>query len=180
MTRLAVFVVLAAAMAGCTTAHEATADEAQTSATPPDARTPMPQDSFPLRRLSAAAETGFRHNSRIEAATREVVRDAEAWGRLWPRLSGSSGGSSPVPQVDFGREMALVAAMGRRSAGGYEIRIVSVERDGTRLIARVVETSPGPTCGTGAALSSPADVVVVPKSDLPVQWVVRQSVMPCP
>jgi hypothetical protein len=174
MTRIAVSVALAAALAACSGAHEA-----QTHATPPEARTSMPQDSLALRRLSADAETGFRHNSRMEAAVREVVRDAGAWSRLWPRLSGSMGGASPAPRVDFDREMALVAAMGRRSTGGFEVRIESVERTGAGLVAHVVETSPGPTCGTGAALSSPADVVLVPRSDLPVRWEVRRAVTDC-
>jgi hypothetical protein len=174
MIRIAFSLALAAALAGCTGAHEA-----QTSASPPEARTPMPQDSFPLRRLGADVETGFRHYSGMEQPGREVVRDAGAWTRLWVRLSASRGGTSPAPQVDFGREMALVAAMGRRSTGGYEIRIHSVQRQGDGLVVHAVETSPGPTCGTGAALSSPADVVLVPRSDLPVRWQVRQETTAC-
>jgi hypothetical protein len=174
MTRLAHSLALAAALAACTGAHEA-----QTSAAAPEAATSMQQDSFPLRRLGADVETGFRHYSGMEQPAREVVRDAGAWGRLWPRLSASRGGTSAAPQVDFGREMALVAAMGQRSTGGYEIRIHAVQRQGDGLVVHAVETSPGPTCGAGAALSRPADVVLVPRSDLPVRWEVRQETAAC-
>lgn len=129
-----------------------------------------------LKRLPQ--ESAFRFHSGLESPVREVVRDADSWRRIWVRLSGS-GASSPAPDVDFAREMALVAAMGQRSTGGYAIRIESVERAGSGLAVRVVETSPGPTCGTGQALSRPADVVIVPRSALPVQWTVRQVVTDC-
>lgn len=167
---LAVLAVLAA-LAACTPAHEA-----QTEASTRRAGSPMSADSMTMRRLPQ--ETAFRFNSGLESPAREVVRDAGSWGRTWSRLSGS-GSASTAPEVDFAREMALVAAMGRRSTGGYEIRIDSVERTGSGLEVRVVETSPGPTCGTGQALSSPADVVLVPRSTLPVRWTVRQVVTDC-
>ncbi|HEU0300970.1 MAG TPA: protease complex subunit PrcB family protein, partial [Longimicrobium sp.] len=130
MNRRALLLAVAALLAGCGGTREA-----QTNAAPPEASAAMPHDSLPLRRLSAEVEAGYRHNSRMESAARELVRDAAAWSRLWPRLSGSMGGASPAPQVDFAREMALVAAMGQRNTGGYEIRIESVERTGDGLVA---------------------------------------------
>jgi hypothetical protein len=177
MIRLALSVALTASLAGCTGPQQA-----QSHATPPEARTSMPQDPITPRRFASQVEAAFRHNSGMRDATRRVVRDAGEWGRIWPALSGSAAGASPtaLPPVDFAREMALVAAMGRRNTGGYEIRIQSVERAENGLVVRVTESSPGPTCGTGAALSAPADVVVVPRSDLPVRWDVRQVVAACP
>jgi hypothetical protein len=175
MNRLALSLAAAAALAGCTPAPEA-----RTDAAVPEASTAMSRDSLSLRRLSEALQTTFRYSSGVETATRETVRDAAAWGGLWARLTARSGPRLPAPEVDWSREMVLVAAMGQRRSGGYAIRIESVRRAGGELVAEVVQTSPGPRCGVAAALSAPADVVIVPRSDAPVRWTVRETVTDCP
>jgi hypothetical protein len=49
-----------------------------------------------------------------------------------------------------------------------------------RVLLGAVQTSPGPRCGVAAALSAPADVVIVPRSDVAVRWTVRETVTDCP
>jgi type IV pilus biogenesis protein CpaD/CtpE len=174
MTPIAVCLAVAM-LAGCTPTPEA-----RTDATSPEARTTMAQEPIALRRFPEAVLGAFRSGSGIEAPTREAVRDAQAWRDAWSRLTSRSGPPRAAPEVDFAREMVLVAAMGQRRSGGYAVRIESVREEGGELVASVVETSPGPRCGVTMALTAPADAVVVTRSTLPVRWAVRQAVSDCP
>lgn len=176
MSRFGPLFAVAAALAGCIPAPEARTH-------PPSREAPaaMPQDSFALRRLPEALQGSFRYSSGIQAATRQTLRDAAAWREAWTQLTSRSGPPVPLPEVDFDREMVLVATLGEQSSGGYTIRIGSVHRAaGGELVAEVVQTSSGARCGVTAALTAPADVVIVPRSDAAVRWTVRDTVADCP
>lgn len=174
MNRLARSLALAAALAGCTR------PQARPYVPSPEVRTAMSRDSLPLRRLPEALQGAFRYGSGVGTPLRETLRDAEAWRETWARLASRTGPPVPPPEVDFGREMVLVAALGERRSGGYSIRIESVRRAGGELVAAVVQTSPGPRCGVTGAITAPADVVIVPRSDAAVRWTVRETVTDCP
>ena len=99
---------------------------------------------------------------------------------LWPRILGTHSPKPRAPRVDFTQEMLIVASMGRRATGGYVIAIdsVAVRDDTLRVLVR--EQSPGPLCGTTAALSSPVALARVRRSDLPVAFTTRNVVRDCP
>ncbi|HEU4556267.1 MAG TPA: protease complex subunit PrcB family protein [Longimicrobium sp.] len=174
MKRIGLSLAVAAALAGCTSAQQAQADAA-----PPEPPTAMPRDTFSLRRLPEAAQGSFRYNSGVETPMRETIRDEAAWRGVWTRLTARGGPPVPLPEVDFAREMVLVAALGQRRSGGYTVRIESVRRAAEALVATVVQTSPGPRCGVTGGLTAPADVVIVPRSDAAVRWTVRETVTDC-
>ncbi|HET7234476.1 MAG TPA: protease complex subunit PrcB family protein [Longimicrobium sp.] len=135
-------------------------------------------DTVPLRRLDESAAASFRYGSGLAEPTRVAVRDAAGWNALWARMTA---GHQPTaaPAVDFGREMLLVAGMGRRPTGGHSVTIESVTRAGGELVVRVAEQRPGPRCGVTQALTAPADVVAIPRSADAVRWVVREVVTDC-
>ena len=99
---------------------------------------------------------------------------------MWRRITASHGEPPPRPEVDFSREMLLLAAMGAQPSGGYRIRIERVLDDGAELEAHVVHTSPGPRCGAIAAITHPVDVIRIAATPRPVRWLVRQEVIDCP
>jgi hypothetical protein len=174
MTRLLFLLTLVIAP-GC-----APAGETQTDAAAPEARTTMSQEVSMLRRFPEEVQGALRVNSGMETTTREAIRDRGEWDRLWSRLNARGGRPITRPEVDFAREMVLVAAMGRRRTGGYIVRIESARTEGGEVVATVVETSPGPRCGAITMATAPADAVVVTRSTLPVRWDVRQVVTDCP
>src|SRR5687768_2384154 len=55
--------------------------------------------------------------------TRElvVVRNASEWPATWSRIHGSQQPAPDVIQPDFATEMAVVAAMGEKPSGGFDI-----------------------------------------------------------
>lgn len=169
------FLAALLALAACAPQPEGAMDPPP-AAPPADARGGGP---VPLRRFDDATSSRFRSQGGLADAGQQVVRDAAAWSALWARITRGQDPSS-VPAVDFGREMVLVAAMGRRATGGYTVTIEAVDEAGGEWVARVAEQSPGPRCGTTQAVTSPVDVVVVPHTDRPIRWVVRPVVHDCP
>ena len=122
----------------------------------------------------------YRLTSGMLEQERIVVRDSASWAALWPRIVGTHSPRPRPPAVNFNEEMLLVASMGRRATGGYVIAIDSVEavRDTLRIVVR--EQSPGPRCGTTAALSAPVALARVQRTALPVVFTTRTVVRDCP
>jgi len=74
-------------------------------------------------------------------------------------------GSPGIPDVDFATENVIAVFDGQKSSGGYDVDVTEVvDQGGTRTIT-IVHTAPGPGCITTDALTSPFQLVVVPKSD---------------
>ena len=131
-------------------------------------------------RLDWWARRYYRFGSGIDAPLYGAVRDYRSWHALWDRVAARHRPKPPSPSVDFSKDMVLVAATGTKPSGGYSISIVSVHEAARYLVATAVRTSPGPRCGTTAALTAPADIVRVPASAKPVRWTFVDRVSDCP
>lgn len=57
----------------------------------------------------------------ITERMRLVIRDRDKFDELWQQLNRFQSYKPPLPEVDFSREMILVAAMGQQPTSGYEI-----------------------------------------------------------
>jgi hypothetical protein len=103
----------------------------------------------------------MRYDSGMTTKQRLVIRDGAAWADVWKQITSPFQPVPPVPEVDFAKNVLIVAAMGTRSSGGYSIAV-----DGVRIVAggakvSVTEESPGSGCFTTQALTAPVAVVVV-------------------
>lgn len=137
-----------------------------------------PEGGF--RRFPEPIQGYFLRHSQIDEPQYAAVRDEAGWRRLWSRITArSSSAGSPPPQVDFGREMLLVAAAGVRPTGGYAMRIAEVRETRNAIVVQVVRTSRGPRCGATAALTQPADIVLVRASAKPIAWRFRDIASRC-
>lgn len=103
--------------------------------------------------------------SGIADKQRLVIRDREAWRDVWKRIYSLRSPTPPLPEIDFAREMLVVAAMGEQSNGGYGILIDSASERDKSLEIKVRSISPGKGCMTTQALTAPVDVVRLPKSE---------------
>ena len=108
-----------------------------------------------------------------------VIRDAAAWSALWALIHATQRPVPPLPDVDFGQEMIIAAALGTRSTGGYNVLLTQATEDASAVHIQVVETSPGPDCVTTQALSQPIDLARAPRRDAPVQFSIIQQVRHC-
>jgi PrcB C-terminal len=104
-----------------------------------------------LRRIGQWARTG------IGEARRMVIRDANGFDEAWSEL-----GAGDRPEVDFTHNVVVLAALGERPTGGYEIAVSRVAQADGQLSIEVVETTPGPNCITAGPETQPVDMVIVP------------------
>ena len=68
--------------------------------------------------------TSFAPNSAVQDKFRLVVRDRATWLDLWKRIyrvDTRLGEYPKLPEVDFSREMLVVAALGQQPTSGYSI-----------------------------------------------------------
>jgi hypothetical protein len=109
-----------------------------------------------------------------------VIRTRNEFNDFWKQLTTSFQPSQviPPPEVDFSKEMVIVAAMGMKPTSGYQIIIDGAcETDGR--VEVFVSSVDSTKCGGGQlqVLTYPADAVRLPQTDLPV--VFRETQIPC-
>jgi hypothetical protein len=144
--------------------------------TPPGAQ----PAGIPLGRFDGAIPTHYQYSSALRDPLNLTIRSQSEWDGIWRRLTANQGPPTLPPGVNFERDMLLISAMGAKPTGGYTIRIERVIDSRFELEAHVVRTSPGPRCGTIAAVTHPVDIVTVPFSHKQVRWVMRDEVTDCP
>ena len=110
---------------------------------------------------------------------RTVIRSSPEWLALWEEAHATVIPRPDPPEVDFTREMVLVAAMGGRPTGGYSISIPTVKREGGEAYAVVETVSPGPTCFTTQAFTAPVVALRVPLLEGPVHWIESETRREC-
>ncbi len=123
--------------------------------------------------LAHAYHSGFTQSSRA------IVSDAAAWATAWSQFRGSLEPAPSLPVVDFDADVVIVAALGPRPTGGYDIRIDSVANHGGTVVY-VTTLAPGPTCITTQAFTSPAVLVRLPRPADAVAFQDRDVVIECP
>jgi hypothetical protein len=106
-------------------------------------------------------------NGGISQRARLVIRDRADFNELWNKILSTTSAKPPLPEVDFSREMIIVAAMGHKTST-YEIIIDSACEVDDQLEV-VVRSAKFLSCGLQVGLPpQPVDIVRLPKTDLPV------------
>jgi hypothetical protein len=80
-----------------------------------------------------------------------------------------------VPRIDFARREAILLAAGPRSSTGYELRILGVRENGSRIIVMMRERTPSLGDAVTAKVTYPFRLITVPRSDmsLRLKWLGR-------
>lgn len=136
--------------------------------------------NYPLQRLDARYGSIYRFSSGINEERLITLRNQREWEGQWYRITSRHGNPPGPPLVEFTTHMVLLAAMGARPSGGYSVSIDRVSEQPDELQAFVTFTSPGPRCGNTAAITHPADIALVRRSDKPVRFLVNRVVRDCP
>jgi hypothetical protein len=128
----------------------------------------------------SAAVLGHAYYSGYAIATHAVVSDRFTWAATWERFWGSLEPKPPVPTVDFATERVLLVALGGRYSGGYDIAVDSVVGYQGGATVYITGRSPGQGCFVTAALTAPAQLVLLPRPVEPVAFQERDVATPCP
>lgn len=148
------------------------------SASGPERRAGVPDDALAV--TADSVENLFYHyrfDGPLETRERIVVREESRWAAHWEPLTRVELGFVIEP-VDFGQHMVIIASMGRRNTGGFQVRIDGVYRRGSDLFVVVHEITPG-RCLVTQAETTPITAARVPRVSGTVYWVERKSVHHC-
>lgn len=145
----------------------------------------VPNDANRIEAPAAAraafdsAMSGISSHTGVQDRRRQVIRDADTWAAVWAEVVTPYVPTPALPTVDFSEYMIVFVAMGTRNSGGYDIEVDAVLDDSAALVARVRETSPGPSCMTTQALTAPVAAKLVPRRDRVVTWAEQTSTHNC-
>jgi hypothetical protein len=102
-----------------------------------------------------------------------VVKDAAALASLWAE---HAGGERSLPQVDFQTSMVIAVFRGSQPSSCHGTGIASVARLEDRISVLRADSQPGPATLCLALMTAPAHLVVLERSDLPVEFATERTV----
>lgn len=105
--------------------------------------------------------------SLVTTADNRVIRDQASWIALW---NAHAGPDAKLPPVDFSSKMVVAVFLGTRPDGCYATDIVRVVRVAGKIEVDRVDWRPGETMLCTAALTTPAHLVVIDRSDEVVEF----------
>jgi hypothetical protein len=137
------------------------------------------QDTLPGEPVQLVRLQEYFPHSGFPARARLVVESQADWEAVWQRLWQDARTVPAPPAVDFEREVVLVAAMGTRPSGGYQIQLQQAAAQSGAVVVRVAETSPGGGCIVTFALTAPVDIARLPRTALPIEFQTVKAVHEC-
>jgi hypothetical protein len=166
----------AGATVGPMTSDAMTSETMTSDAVPADAKRgrAQPADFATIVQRSVPGQSG--------AEMRRVARDDAAWRLLWVELREGAGEvlSEKPPVIDFGHEMAIVAAMPTQGCVS-RVTIQSIVQKGgpgSEIAVTVLEAPPAPGCRCMVS-SRPVHAVHLPRLTGPVRFVAVRGQTPC-
>jgi hypothetical protein len=134
----------------------------------------------PLQITRLRAEPySFTSASGFDQPARLVISDPTTWATAWQQTFKGSLPVPPVPDVDFSREVIVLAALGSHSTGGYGILVEGASATDTGTSIEIRSISPGSNCVTTQAFTQPVDIARVPRRDGPVAFIEHKEVHNC-
>jgi hypothetical protein len=116
------------------------------------------------------------HGTQSEVSERAnyIITSTEQLRALWRLLDTPS----KVPTVDFEKSDVVAVFMGDQPTTGYDIKISAVEDSEERTVFLSLAI-PGTNCFAGQALTSPYQIIEVPKTALPMGHKDEENVTRC-
>jgi len=135
--------------------------------------------SGPAWQPDSAAILLHQYTSGLRAASRSVVTDPVSWATVWERIHSPALPQPRRPAVDFSSDAVLVASLGERVTGGFDIRVDSVLSSGGWTAVYVTTSSPGHGCQVPQEVTQPVQAVRLPRPRGAVYFEDRAVVVEC-
>lgn len=127
------------------------------NSTAPVAATGSGSPSIGIKRQWKGSWSGITYPLQTVEATQA------GWQSLWKRHEGS-----PVPYIDFNRNIAVALFMGEQRSAGYSVQITRVEKIHDRVVVWYREISPSRDAAAATALTQPYHIVVIERVGGPI------------
>jgi hypothetical protein len=114
--------------------------------------------------VDKAATSGF------QAPQQSFVATQKEWVDTWVTREGPVTPKKPHPQIDFSREVVIVAALGTKPTGGFAIEITRIVRTKDAIEIYVRKTAPQDGLKPPPGPTSPFVLARMPRPDRPVTF----------
>ncbi|MFM2330723.1 MAG: hypothetical protein RLZZ26_230 [Candidatus Parcubacteria bacterium] len=120
--------------------------------------------------------TELAHGDRSDVTRRAnfLITSSEELSLLWKMVNTSSA----KPAVDFTTDMVIAVFAGTEPTLGYSISVANVS-DADRRVVAVTVSKPGGSCVEGDTVTTPYQIIVLPKTALPFTHVDRVTTVSC-
>jgi hypothetical protein len=115
--------------------------------------------ALPFKTISQTSQSG------VKEARTVVIKDAMAWQRLWQEHAPDT----VAPVIDFSTSMVVGVFMGSTNPC-YSTSIAKVSREAGRIVVAKVDRHPPIGVMCAMVVTTPAHLVAVERSDLPVEF----------
>lgn len=137
-----------------------------------------PGANVPVVRLRSEPYS-FAFYSGLDKPDRIVIRDQVTWQIVWKDVWRGFSEVPPLPDVDFSRQMILVAALGAHSTGGYGIMIDGANEGANGGISVTIRSISPLNCLVTEAFTQPVDIARLPLRSGRVEFTEQSEVRRC-
>lgn len=117
--------------------------------------------------------------SGVQTQRFETIRDEAGLRSLWQVHVKNLSSPTDLPDVDFSKEMVIVAFAGQKNSGGYQLNITGFQRHDGHIKVSLSLTQPGPDCLVTEAATQPYVIVKAKQSSEPVSFQVSSKTFSC-
>lgn len=117
--------------------------------------------------------------SGVQTQRFETIRDEAGLRSLWQVHAKNLSPPADLPDVDFSKEMVIVAFAGQKNSGGYQLNITGFQRHDGHINVSLSLTQPGPDCLVTEAATQPYVIVKVKQSGEPISFQVSSKTFSC-
>lgn len=100
-----------------------------------------------------------------------VVNDPVTWATLWAAHTSPLIPSPPLPPIDFSSRTVVGVFLGTRPNGCFGVRIEDIQSTSDRIVVYFFERHPHPGEVCTQAITTPAHIVTVSRTGLPVEFI---------
>jgi|GEM_PF-2170591 len=123
-----------------------------------DSPTDRGATSLPIETLAKFSSSGYAEPQRL------AIDDADELERVWQITTAGQSPPPPLPPVDFGSKMVVLAAAGGPGNGCHSIEVTAATATPAGVLeVEVTETVPGPNCVCTAVATQPVHLVALPR-----------------
>lgn len=118
-------------------------------------------------------------NGGFQELTQEFYNNQTAFEKAWKLAWSNFSDPTPVPIVDFNKDVVVLVALGKRHNGGYQLKINSVREEPNQIIVDYIEITPNPKCTYAQSIVFPYEFIAFTKTSKKVVFKSSSKVGEC-
>lgn len=109
----------------------------------------------------AFTELASGNSAKVTTRDNYLITQQDQLEALWALL----GTNAPLPSVDFAQNDVIALFAGNEPTAGYSIKVTKITDTNQRMV-EIEVNAPGPTCVAAHTVTTPYQVLLIPKTNL--------------